>query len=69
MSKTSAKRPTVSKRLATLESEFAALRDKVLGQSSLKKDWRGTVGALPDDAMTRRAFKLGAQWRNTARGA
>lgn len=69
MSKASAKRLTVSKRLATLESEFAALRDNVLGQSPVKKDWRSTVGSLPDDAMTRRAFKLGAQWRKTAKSA
>ncbi len=31
------------------------------------EEWRGTVGALPDDATTRRAFKLGAQWRKTAK--
>jgi hypothetical protein len=69
MSKASAKRPTVSKRLATLESEFAALREKVLGQPPVRKDWRSTVGALPDDAMTRRAFKLGARWRKTTQSA
>lgn len=69
MNKASAKRPTVSKRLATLESEFAALREEVLGQPAVKKDWRSTVGSLPDDAMTRRAFKLGAQWRKTTKSA
>lgn len=63
MSKTLTKRPTVGKRLAALESEFAALRDKVLGLAPVTKDWRSTVGALPDDEMTRRAFRLGAQWR------
>lgn len=69
MNKASAKRPTVSKRLATLESEFAALRDQVLGQPPVQKNWRSTVGSLPDDAMSRRAFKLGAQWRKTAKSA
>lgn len=67
MSKASAKRPTVSKRLAALELEFAELREQVLGQPPVKKDWRSTVGALPDDAMTRRAFKLGARWRKAAK--
>lgn len=63
MSKTLTKRPTVGARLATLETEFEALRDKVLGLAPVTKDWRSTVGVLPDDAMTRRAFKAGAQWR------
>lgn len=63
MSKTLAKRPTVNKRLAMLETEFAALRDKVLGLAPVKKDWCSTVGMIPDDAMTRRAFRLGAEWR------
>ncbi|WP_395744747.1 hypothetical protein [Prosthecobacter sp.] len=69
MSKASTKRPTVSKRLATLELEFAALREQVLGHPPVKKDWKSTVGSLPDDAMTRRAFKLGARWSKAARGA
>lgn len=63
MSKTLTKHPTVGTRLATLETEFEALRDKVLGLAPVTKDWRSTVGVLPDDAMTRRAFKAGAQWR------
>ncbi|MDZ4405970.1 hypothetical protein [Prosthecobacter sp.] len=63
MSKTLTKRPTVGARLATLETEFEVLRDKVLGLAPVAKDWRSTVGVLPDDAMTRRAFKAGAQWR------
>lgn len=63
MSKTLAKRPTVGKRLAALETEFDALRDRLLGLAPVTKDWRSTVGVLPDDAMTRRAFRLGAQWR------
>jgi hypothetical protein len=63
MSKTLTKRPSVGARLATLETEFEALRDKVLGLAPVTKDWRSTVGVLPDDAMTRRAFKAGAQWR------
>ncbi len=63
MSKTLTKRPTVGARLATLETEFEALRDKVLGLAPVTKDWRSTVRVLPDDAMTRRAFKAGAQWR------
>ncbi len=69
MSKPLTKRRTQGTRLATLESEFAALREEVLGQPPVKKDWRSTVGSLPDDAMTRRAFKLGAQWRKTTKSA
>lgn len=46
-----------------LETEFEALRDKVLGLTPVTKDWRSTIGVLPDDAITRRAFKSGAQWR------
>jgi hypothetical protein len=63
MSKTLTKRPSVGARIATLESEFQALRDQVLGLAPIKKDWRSTVGSLPDDAITRRAFKAGARWR------
>lgn len=63
MNKTVANRPTLEKRLAALESEFDVLRDKLLGLAPIKKDWRSTVGSLPDDAMTRRAFRAGAQWR------
>lgn len=65
MSKTLTKRPSVGARLATLETEFEALRDKVLGLAPVTKDWRSTVGVLPDGAMTRRAFKAGAQWRKS----
>ncbi len=63
MSKTLAKRPTVERRLTALETKFDALRDKMLGLVPVTKDWRSTVGVLPDDQMTRRAFRLGAQWR------
>jgi hypothetical protein len=63
MSKTLTKRRTVGTRLAMLETEFEALRDKVLGLTPVTKDWRSTIGVLPDDAITRRAFKSGAQWR------
>lgn len=63
MSKTVVKRASVGKRLATLESEFEALREKVLGLTPTPKDWRSTVGILPDDNLSRRAMKSGTRWR------
>ncbi len=54
---------SVEKRLETLEREFAMLRDQVLGLKPLTKDWRATIGILPDDDLTRSALRRGAAWR------
>jgi hypothetical protein len=67
MSKTTPKALTILQRVEVLERELEAMRDLVLGLKPLNKDWRSTIGMLPDDAMTRRAFRLGEQWRKRQR--
>ena len=54
---------SVEKRLEALECEFAMLRDQVLGLKPITKDWRATVGIVPDDDLTRSAYRRGAAWR------
>ncbi len=54
---------TVEQRLAELEQQFVELRNQVLGIKPVKKDWRSTVGTMPDDDLTRSAYKLGEEWR------
>lgn len=53
----------VDERLATLERQFEVLRNEVLGLKDVKKDWQSTVGVLPDDEISRSAFRLGREWR------
>jgi hypothetical protein len=69
MSKSAATTSSVETRLATLEREFEALRDQLLGLKPVKRDWRATVGVLPDDEMTRSAFRRGAAWRKRRRAS
>lgn len=62
------RKPTHSKtpvheRLAALEHKYELLCDDILGLKAVSKDWLSTVGALPDDEITRRAFQLGRNWR------
>lgn len=54
---------SLQQRFDELEKEFAALRDRVLGIKPVKKDWRRTVGMMPDDELSREAQRLGAEWR------
>ena len=54
---------SVEQRLADLESQFITLRNQVLGIKPVKKDWRSTVGMMPDDEITRSAHMLGEEWR------
>ena len=63
MSKALEKSASLGKRLATLEREFEALKDQVLGLRPVTKDWRATVGTMPDDELTRSAYRRGAAWR------
>lgn len=63
MSKASSAPLPVDQRLSTLERQFEVLRDEVLGLKEVKKDWASTVGTLPDDEITRSAFRLGREWR------
>jgi hypothetical protein len=67
MSKTVTRPPTMESRLAKLERGFDALRDQVLGLKAVRKDWKSTVGMLPDDEMTRSAFRRAAAWRKRQR--
>lgn len=53
----------VEQRLAELERQFGELRDHIIGLKPVKKDWLSTVGMLPDDEITRSAFRLGREWR------
>jgi len=54
---------TIEQRLEYLEKEFAQLRSQVLGMKERKKDWRGTVGTLEQDEMTREVDRLGREYR------
>jgi len=57
---------TVEQRLAALEKEFVELRAQVVGLKPREKDWRRTVGAMPDDEISRSAERLGREWREQA---
>lgn len=57
---------SVEQRLAELENQFAEMRDRVLGLKSPGKDWRRTVGMMPDDESSRSAARLGREWREQA---
>ena len=52
--------------LPTLEKEFSELRAEVIGLRSQTKDWRRTVGMIPDDETSRSAARLGREWRQRA---
>jgi hypothetical protein len=54
---------TLQGRLDELEKEFVELRNRVIGIKPVKKDWRRTVGMMPDDELSREAQRLGAEWR------
>ena len=54
---------SVEQRLADLEEQFAEMRDRVLGLKPFQKDWRRTVGMMPDDECSRSAARLGREWR------
>lgn len=54
---------SLQQRFDALEKEFAALRDRVLGTKPAKKDWRTTIGMMPDDEFSREAQRLGSEWR------
>ena len=55
--------PGIEERLAELERRFTQLCDEVLGLKPVKKDWRATVGMMPDDELSREAQRLGEEWR------
>lgn len=57
----------LEERFAILEKQFSELRTEVLGLRSQAKDWRRTVGMMPDDETSRTALELGRQWRKHAK--
>ena len=54
---------TLEKRVEYLEREFSKLRSLALDLKHREQDWRGTVGTLKDDEMTREAQRLGREYR------
>ena len=57
---------SIEERFAHLEKEFSDLREEVVGLRSQTKDWRRTVGMIPDDETSRGAARLGREWRQGA---
>jgi hypothetical protein len=57
---------TVEERMTRIEREFDELKHEVLGLKPRSKSWRQTVGAIPDDELSRSAEKLGSKWREQA---
>ena len=57
---------TEEDRLIRIEREFDALKHEVLCLRPSDKSWRQTVGAIPDDELSRSAEKLGREWREQA---
>jgi hypothetical protein len=54
----------VKERLSEMERRFDELQSKVLGAGEpVAKDWRATVGGMPDDDLSREAARLGREWR------
>jgi hypothetical protein len=56
----------IEERFAQLEKQFSELRAEVLGLRPRTKDWRRTVGMMPDDEISRSAAQLGREWRQHA---
>lgn len=57
---------TLEQRMASIEREFDALKRQVLRLNPRSKDWRNTVGMMPDDELSRSAERLGREWREQA---
>jgi hypothetical protein len=60
------KSTTLEERLSRIEREFDDLKHEVLCLKPRAKSWRQTVGAIPDDELSRSAEKLGREWRKRA---
>ena len=53
----------LEQRVEELEKKVVELSAQILGLRTLTKDWRKTVGTLPDDELTREAERLGREYR------
>jgi hypothetical protein len=53
----------IEERVEELERKVAVLTTQVLDLRALKKDWRRTVGSMPDDELSREAQRLGRDYR------
>lgn len=53
----------LEQRVEELEKKVAELSAHILGLQPPQKDWRRTVGSLPDDELTREAERLGREYR------
>jgi hypothetical protein len=54
---------TLEKRVEDLERKVTALSAEILRLRPIAKDWRQTIGGMPDDEMARAAEKLGREYR------
>ena len=54
---------TLEERVEELERKIAELNTQVLELRMPRKDWRLTVGSMPDDEVTREAERLGRKYR------
>ncbi len=54
---------TIEQRMERIERELDALKHQVLDLKPQAKDWRRTVGTIPDDKLSRSAERLGREWR------
>ena len=57
---------SVEERLTRIAREFDELKHEVLGLKPRANGWRRTVGAIPDDELSRSADQLGREWREQA---
>ena len=57
---------SIEQRMTRIEREFDQLKHQVLDLKPRLKDWRSTVGVMPDDELSRSAERLGREWREQA---
>jgi len=53
----------LEQRVEQLEKSIYELQEQVLRLQHPRKDWRATVGSLPDDDLSRDAERLGREYR------
>jgi hypothetical protein len=66
MAESAAEQNSVEERLAELERQFSTLQAHLVGAKAREKDWRRTVGMMPDDELSREAARRGREWREKA---